>query len=130
MGTRLYPNTEDSDVLESLVGVPKGTMTRLEQNWKDEAEAEKNNTDPEFDVGQQYYDIRHNDGDMLTLSDFMIFGWGRLTTPIYKILEIQGLEPSIGDITDLDLVRLILNKMMVWLPVDFDIKQLKGLHWS
>ena len=31
MGTRLYPQTSDTSVIERLINVPKGTYARLEQ---------------------------------------------------------------------------------------------------
>jgi len=73
MAIRLYPNVSIGDT-EKLVGVPEGTFRR----FKAYEATKPSQSGPTMDA---WYEGLFNDKDLHTISSFVTFGWGRLTTP-------------------------------------------------
>ena len=101
MGTRLYPQTSDTSVIERLINVPKGTYARLEQlriafdaAFKPTESCEISYTqNPDHkgeDVGYLFHQLINADLNLSKLSSFLTFGWG-------KFEQREG-DDCIGDI--------------------------------
>lgn len=111
MATRLYPDTDDPDLLERLAGVPAGTFAALEafETSRTAAEAAAHERgavllplmrwagkpvdslgDEVLDPEWQTYQLRKMQPALHQLRDFMIFGWGRLAN--CDAVESAGLD--------------------------------------
>jgi hypothetical protein len=64
MGTRLYINTNDEAVIETLAGVPAGSIAKLK-------EIEKPLT------GYDRWAVVNDDPVLATISHYLTYGWGK-----------------------------------------------------
>jgi len=126
MATRLYPNTDDTAVLETLCYVPAGTGDRLKAL---QAEGEKliaSATD-RFERQEKDYkawSLIQNDTDAAALDAFLTFGWGR----IRHIPE--GLDCYSGTAKDPQTIREICqNQPLPEATIEILIAN-GGVHWS
>ncbi len=97
MGTRLYPNTNNDNILEILAGASKGTMERLsktQENHKQLLSAARERGDSIYDLEHELWCEIHEDSDMGTLDSFITFGWGKLRTEVYDLLKTS---PNLWD---------------------------------
>jgi hypothetical protein len=82
MGTRLYPSTSDSSIMERLAGVAPGTQALLEQleaTWK-----ETRSSDRDSDT---LYDLLDAHPEANRLYDFHLFGWGKLNSEQWALIR-------------------------------------------
>ena len=90
MGTRLYPNTNDSSILEILAGVSQGTMERLnkmQENHKQLITSARDRGEDTMELEFQLWKEINNDPEMGSLDNFTTFGWGKLRSAVYDLLE-------------------------------------------
>ena len=73
MAIRLYPDCSIEE-MERLAGVPAGTYARFKAY-------EATRPDVAGPTMDAWYDGLYHDQDLVNLSNFITFGWGRLTTP-------------------------------------------------
>lgn len=102
MAVRLYPNTEDSAVLEVLAGVPAGTHAALKA-W------ERKYPD---DYSYERWERLWEDRDRGKLEAFIHSGWGRLQAS-EALMEALGLDPLVGSTQDPFVVRILLDEQGV-----------------
>lgn len=124
MGIRLYPNTQKSESLEKLAGVPEGTMTRLEalrsQFRADDPTLGFFEREAEY---ERFYNAKADEPDLDNLDSFILFGWGRVRSP-----EHQD-ENGFGriDISDIDAIRALFARN----GIDPALAELtEGVHWG
>ena len=82
MGTRLYPKTNDSSIMERLAGVAPGTqalLEKLEATWK-----ETRSDDWDSDT---LYDLLDAHPEANRLYDFHLFGWGKLNSDQWTLIR-------------------------------------------
>jgi hypothetical protein len=90
MGTRLYPNTNDSSILEILAGVSQGTMerlTKMQENHKELLTSARERGEDTMELEHELWKEIHNDPNMGALDNFTTFGWGKLRGAVYEVLE-------------------------------------------
>lgn len=81
MGTRLYPITNNTAILETLAGVPHGTAILLEELYQKKKDM----------TGDAWYDMMDNHPEAMALYDFQLFGFGKLNSAQWAIArEICG----------------------------------------
>lgn len=147
MGTRLYPRTSNPAVLELLAGVPAGTHARLAVlDSKYEGLRKLISARPKGDTDQTDF-IRHEslsyrrhkeivrDEDLHSLHNLLLFGWGKVRSAVYALLEmhpdmLDGDDIYSGSCEDTGFCRDILARQGVELPAGFDPVELKGLCWG
>jgi len=81
MGTRLYPNTEDTAIQEQCAGVPAGTADCYDRVVAMFCQSRGVTEEHELsqDEGFQLYQLLHNDLETLgKWRDFVLFGWGKV----------------------------------------------------
>lgn len=134
MAIRLYPNTDDTALLERLAGVPAGTTAELrafeaERAVAEVAEDARNRTlvrllewagkiDPDvhydqafLDAGFRTYELLHEQPHLSALHDFRLWGWGRLSPAGVEAVEAAGLDPVCGGTGDrLLVISLVLGQ--------------------
>jgi len=125
MGTRLYPITDRTDLIETIAGVSQGTTSFLEDLHQ-----------LREDLGSEaWYEMMDQHPDAVRLYDFQLFGFGKLNVEQWAIVRTvcePGEEYS-GRITDKTLVREMLNatqdhwKSTLGL---INIEDLDGLCWN
>jgi hypothetical protein len=90
MGTRLYPITTNSNTLEALAEVPKGTMERLtktQANHKELLNAARSRKEDTLDLEHELWREINDNPDMGPMDNFHTFGWGKLRGDVYDLLE-------------------------------------------
>lgn len=122
MGTRLYPKTRNVSVLERLAGVPAGTHQLLEQ-----LEAQRQSMGSEA-----YYDLLANNPDADYLDNFLLFGWGKLTSEQWEVAkELLGPDDCWhGSTTDIDAVKRMLAGNYNCTLNGVSIEELEGVYWG
>lgn len=125
MGTRLYPKTNNSSILETLAGVPQGTMALLE-----DLESLRQ------DMGSEtWYEMMDEHPEAMVMYDFQLFGFGKLNSAQWGIArEICGLDEAYsGHTEDVTQVTDMLNELCdEWksrLGL-INIQDLEGVYWS
>jgi hypothetical protein len=117
MGTRLYPVTYDTAVLETLANVPPGTLQRLRDLRAKLAH-------DEFAL----YNAIYEDRDLHRMDGFDTFGWGKLRSPVYALLEkhpeMWDGETSAGECEDTGFCRAILAAQGIEVPEGIDFGHL------
>jgi hypothetical protein len=119
MGTRLYPNTQDTASLEKLAGVAAGTAERLLATQARHAE-ELKKVDRQFRNDfeyKQWCEIK-DDENMGGLDHFLTFGWG-------KFDGIGLAEDCSGHLTDPDAIA----RLFAANGITADIALCEGVHW-
>lgn len=124
MGTRLYPLTNDTTLIERIAGVPEGTTQKLR-------------------AFEQLRDTIHEDvwykqlaesPAIDRLHDFELFGWGKLNSEQWEIAkEICGEEYYSGTTKDSEQVTRMLNALHdQWKETLglIDISKLDGVYWG
>lgn len=128
MGVRLFPVYDEMNKSfeERLAGVSAGTWERL------------NELDIQLKAGklteERYYELVCSDGSLGALSDFRLFGYGKLTDETWKYLKYNGFDTENGTTLDLhqieDLLRCQGDK--VYGGVFFELPprgRVTGLSW-
>lgn len=126
MGTRLYPRTESSEILEKLAGVPTGTHAALIE-FESAPENQYNWGDGE--KGYEVYCRRKELKAVDELDGFITYGWGKLNNAALGVLKRWGLERETGTTTNPIVVRALITSMEIDLK-GTRIKDLKGLSWG
>ena len=126
MGTRLYPDTDNTANLTELINVPEDTFDRLqyiEDQYKEEY--------PD-DWYAHYHDHIEGDGDLSKASHFKLFGWGKfafLKDPRSGLVIEEYGETSDIDFA-LELFDTATNKELSNHLSPEQVFQLSsGLHW-
>ncbi len=142
MGTRIYPTTRNSSILEILAGVPAGTFESLQtlltkqKNEIAEARSQGKSYFECDELGYEHYKARQNRPEGL-LDGFLTFGWGKFTNLTYQI--IKGNIPSdqdedwiwCGGTKDLGLIDSIMEAQGVDLEkLGINPEDLEGLSWG
>lgn len=134
MGTRLYPMTENTEILERLAGVPVGTYelykaikdehaerkAELERKWY-AATTEDEKLELHFqyeDVAAEFYDRMQENPDVSALDQFIGSGWGKIQFP----------ADCYGEVTDPITVRQLLCIQGADLN-GVTIEELEGIYW-
>lgn len=123
MGTRLYPITNDTQVIETLAGVPLGTHALLET--KKALQQIMHEDD--------WYDMINEFPECNILYDFELFGFGKLTVDQWKIVRTIGDGDCVGHTSDPSIMQALLDASHPqWHHVlrDFDVNKLQGVSWS
>jgi len=126
MGTRLYPLTERTDLIERIAGVPQGT-TKILEELKQKREVW--GTDAWYDMMDDY-------PDAMRLYDFQLFGFGKLNTAQWDIaISIYGPDDVYngGYTKDKSLVREMLNNVDSYWKATLgliNIEDLDGVGWN
>ncbi len=135
MGTRLYPITNDHSILEALAEVPKGTMerlTKMQANHKELLDAARSRGEGIYDLEHELWCEINDNPDMGPMDNFHTFGWGKLRSGVYELLEAnpdkwEG-ETYSGSCTDADLcAQMLLAQGVVTSVSPSDIG---GLAWG
>lgn len=151
MGTRLYPITETPETLEALCGVAPGTHAALKL-LQNQERAEKSDIQEAFEAAmsvgadlaplrqlwletdEQYYEAIQRHRDTAILDNFLVFGWGKLTSGCWALLNEwnRGNENPgyCGETKDQGKVADLLNEQYVALPDGITIESLEGLAWN
>ena len=119
MGTRLYPDTDNTACLTELINVPEDTFDRLqyiEDQYKEEY------PDDWYD---EYYERISDDKELQKADDFRVFGWGIFDYPT---------DSEYGDTFKPDFASRLFNSatkkdMSEHLSVDQVIQLSSGLRW-
>tara|TARA_B000000609_G_C24152634_1_gene338346 strand:+ start:606 stop:986 length:381 start_codon:yes stop_codon:yes gene_type:complete len=125
MGTRLYPDTDNTANLTELINVPEDTFDRLkyiEEQYKDEY--------PD-DWYAHYHDHIEGDGDLSKANHFKLFGWGKFN--LLRDPEGNYIE-EYGDTNDPEFAyRLFVSannkELSNHLSVERVLQLSSGLHW-
>lgn len=91
MGTRLYPQTKSSKNLETLAGVPTGTMARLEAIKAQFAHDA---------YSEAAYDAIYGstaDANLGNLDNFLLNGWGKTVCNTLDRMGFDGVGGSCDD---------------------------------
>jgi len=125
MGTRLYPITERTDLIETIVGVPQGTSKILEglKTLKKDLSVDA------------WYNMMDKFPSAMRLYDFELFGFGKLNSEQWEIAKsVCGPEEMYsGSIKDKDLVRAMLNEVQDYWKETLgliNIEDLDGVCWG
>ena len=124
MGTRLYPSTNNETILEQLAGVPPATATKLKEF---EVKHQYDPRDPE--KGYEIYCLLLEQTDLFKFQEFNLYGWGRLTSSAYQLIEQWQLPEEGGSTTDLNQVAALLKVMNVD-TFGVNLKDIEGLSWG
>ena len=142
MGTRIYPTTRNSSILEILAGVPAGTFESLQtllteqKNEIEKARSQGKDFVECDDLGYEYYKARQNRPEGL-MDSFLTWGWGKFTTQTYEI--INGNIPAgedkdwvwCGGTADVGLIDSIMEAQGVDLEkLGINPEDLGGLSWG
>ncbi len=104
MATRLYPLTKNPASLETLAGVPAGTMEKLNA-----IRAKHTNADGALNYDGFYDDVYTlgitPDVHLGRLDSFLNYGWGRVS---FGFLESMGFDPVSDQCTDIGIAKSIL----------------------
>lgn len=116
MGTRLYPQTTDSALLEKLASVSPGTHVRLEEvktrhkaelaGWTSVETPSRDRQEREY---QHWKEIK-NDEDLYSLDTFLTFGWGKFEVPDSlkgKMFDEKGFLSSSGSLSGTAAIELL-----------------------
>jgi len=126
MGTRLYPITKKTEIIEQLAEVPAGTYAALEEF---EANPENECTYGEYEDIEKNYEIhcRKTPG-MQQLDGFILYGWNKFNGAALGVLKRWGLEREMGKTTNPIIVRALINSMEIDLK-GVKLEELEGLVW-
>lgn len=150
MGTRLYPRTRNPAVLELLAGVPAGTYARLaalDSKYEKLRKLISSHLKGDLDDAEETDFIRHEnlsyrrhkeivrDENLSSLHNLLLFGWGKVRSAVYELLEkhpdmLDGDDIYSGSCEDTGFCRDILARQGVELPAGLDPAELKGLCWG
>lgn len=125
MGTRLYPITNNTSILETLAGVPQGTSIKLEQLYQLKKDMR----------GDEWYDMMDNHPEATALYDFQLFGFGKLNSAQWDIAkQICGEDDMYcGRTNDTESTTAMLNELDVFWKSRLgliNISDLEGVSWS
>lgn len=125
MGTRLYPITTNTDILERIAGVPQGTSAKLEALVEQRAEMSS----------EAWHNMLDQHVDAERLYDFQLFGFGKLSFRQWQaLLEKFGDDAYNGGSTcDDALVTTLLNELDVRWKQRLgliNISDLEGVCWN
>lgn len=136
MGVRIYPNTNDSSILEALAGVPQGTMDRLIQTMEKHQqtldEARERGEDA-MEVDYQNWKEINDDSHLGPLYNFRVFGWGKFTSEAFQVLKgnpdkWEG-EDFDGVSKDASFIEQLLEAQGVFLG-GLQVERLEGIYWG
>lgn len=121
MGTRLYPKTKNSSVLEKLAGVSAGTSTLLS-----ELEAKRDSMET-----MEYFDLLEKHPDANILDGFLTFGWGKLNSGQWAVAkELFGPDDCWnGSLTNTAEVERMLAAKHCELN-GVAVEELEGVYWG
>jgi len=146
MSTRLYPKTTNPEILEVLAGVPEGTHELIQQMLKQHTKEMHDLNDlylaaracgavtkaieDEIFITEESYNSKLSAScETKQLDQFLVFGWGKLSTKASKVLAEFG-TPSFGELSCPVQTELVLQAQGVQLPHKVEIKHLDGLAWN
>jgi hypothetical protein len=147
MGTRLYPKTENSEILEALYGAKPGTHKAYldiqihERTEKADLQAAY---EAALSVGadvrpiqnlyaatdDMFYHMTVATPDLAYISDFLVFGWRKLKGDVFRYLQNVGHTGTCGETTDQEEMAEILSLQGVDLPKGITLNDLGGLAWG
>lgn len=125
MGTRLYPITDRTELIERIAGVPQGTTAVLE-----DLESLRE------DLGSEaWYELMDQHPDAMRLYDFQLFGFGKLNNQQWSIARTvcEAGEEYSGSTKDKTLVRELLNEVQDYYKTTLgliNIEDLDGVCWN
>ena len=130
MATRLYPNTDNPQILEQLANVPPGThaeLTAIEQRHQHEL---KDITDfsTRYEIEERHYNEIHDheNHNIEKLYDFILSGYGRL-----RYTNFADPEDAIaGSTKQLPLIVNICRKHHLSKETIYLLYRSGGIHWS
>ena len=122
MGVRLYPRTENDEMLEMLAEVPAGTMKLLKES-KAREKAELDKTKDFFEKNEIRYKFfeERSGSEIEVLNNFLLYGWGKGIHPKHGCCGHQ-LNP--------EKVKTLLSECGVVLPNGIKVEDLEGVCWN
>ena len=146
MGTRLYPNTKNKKVLEALCMVQEGTYEELKASYAKHAQVMQDlnsaylaaiscGANPNnirvlmFEEEETHYNQIAENKDTKQLDNFLVFGWGKLTSQAAAIAS-ELAEVHYGQVSCTIQTARMLKAQRVNLPKTISIKQVEGLCWN
>lgn len=147
MSTRLYPTTENPQILEALANVPAGTSARLDglkKQFDDKrdrllgetrkngiSDAEKNRLNGLYEATtSEEIEKISQDPDCYTLEHFLNFGWGRLQAETATVIQANHMDINIGTTESLKMVQAMIATNGILLPEEVKVADLVGLTWG
>ena len=125
MGCRLYPKTQNAEILEKLARVPEGTYGKLKEF---EAQSE-NQYEIGSEKGYEVYCRMQENPDLGALQEFLLYGWGRLNAASVNVIERWQLDPNVGSTTNPIVVRALINVLSIDTK-GISRESLEGLKWG
>jgi hypothetical protein len=157
MSTRLYPNTQDKEILCRLAGAKVEDWEIMKKYreaqkpwlfpWSDLCSITVRNGEMEMPDGT-FYPLQLN-GDQpdpgytlhcwfsdnyegaYNLDTFLTFGWGRVTFPLHWEERMEEDDYYCGSVTDKEKMKDLLAVNNVWYQLNgVTLEELEGLYWS
>ena len=134
MGTRMYPVTSVTEILEKLAGVPAGTekAIRLKQAAARQ-ECESRGIKTYSPEGHKvFFEMLNNfTPNERRYYDFILYGWGHLTEDAFSIIYdmFDGEIHYVATVLDHSLAEALLKAQGVTLPDGITLDDIKGVKW-